>query len=165
MLQTPVKELDQLLQPVLKLSNITLRPHDTNPLAEVRGKTFDLRLHLSATGRVSIDLPAGKPEYTVEYDPTNATLAIDRTKADIQSPATFPKRYQAPMPLRDDGTVSLRILIDHSSLEIYANDGELTMSAFILPRPAGDGLMLKVESGACSIPALRIDRVRSAALE
>ena len=56
----------------------------------------------------------------------------------------------------------LRLLIDHSSLEVFGNDGALTMSVYVLPDPGADGLSLSAASGECAFRTLRIGALRSA---
>jgi fructan beta-fructosidase len=159
--QTPIPRLQLLGEPLLLLANLILRPRDANPLAAIGGKAFDVQLVFRPAGRLALRLPASAPEYAIIYDAEPGMLSIDRTNARAQAPASFRQRYDAPMAARKDGTISLRLLIDHSSVEIYINDGAATMSAFILPDPNEKGVIIESELAEIEIIELRVDRVRS----
>ena len=47
-----------------------------------------------------------------------------------------------------DGRVSLQLLIDRTSLEIFANQGEVSMSFCFLPASANHRLALKADGGS-----------------
>ncbi len=68
---------------------------------------------------------ANGDETVVGYDTATGRLYIDRTKSGVAAGSLngFSGVHLAPLTLRD-GTLSLRILIDHSIVEVFAEDGE-----------------------------------------
>ena len=68
---------------------------------------------------------ANGDETVVGYDTATGRLYIDRTKSGVAAGSLngFSGVHLTPLTLRD-GTLSLRILIDHSIVEVFAEDGE-----------------------------------------
>ncbi|KAL6232700.1 hypothetical protein BDW75DRAFT_247043 [Aspergillus navahoensis] len=70
----------------------------------------------------------------VGYDFTHQQVFVDRTESgNVSFDSTFASVYSAPLPPSGDGTVSLRILVDWSSVEVFANQGEATITSQIFP--------------------------------
>ena len=80
---------------------------------------------------------ANGDETAVSYDVAAGTLSIDRTKSGAAAAelADFPGVHSAPVALRD-GRLNLRILVDRSLVEVFAQDGERTIADQVYPRPA-----------------------------
>jgi sucrose-6-phosphate hydrolase SacC (GH32 family) len=64
----------------------------------------------------------------------------------------------APVNVR----IKLRLLVDRTSLEIFGNDGRVTMSSCFLPRPDNQSLALVATKGAAKIVSLRVHQLKSA---
>jgi len=58
--------------------------------------------------------------------------------------------------------VKLRLLIDRTSIEIFGNDGEVSMSCCYLPEAANHRLALRAEEKGIVINALTVHELRSA---
>jgi len=162
--QTPDPRLKLLRQNLYVSRNCILAPGDPNPLVTGIGKTFDFSVTFSTSNRLVLSLPAERPQYVIEYDAERKELALDRTKSGITTPENFSKRYTMPLPPREDGTVMLRVLIDHCSIEILAGRGEKTMTAIVFPDPQRGGMTLEAIDGPCQIHSLRLHAMKSAVL-
>ena len=85
----------------------------------------------------SSDLAADADHHTsLTYDPYTSQLTLDRSyagsRADIVHTRSCKVRSQ-------NGALKLRILLDKNSIEVFANDGEQTMTAWIYtPQSAQD---------------------------
>jgi len=76
------------------------------------------------------------------YDFTTKQAFVDRTKSGNSSfDASFASIYHAPLAARN-GQISLRILLDWSSVEVFGGLGESTITAQIFPSDAGTGVKL-----------------------
>ena len=105
-------------------------------------KQFGVRIRHGDSEETTItcDLPAGE-------------LALDRSRSGVSwfAPA-FPGIHRAPIePV--DGRLRLEVLCDASSVEVFANDGEIVMTDLIFPRDKrltfevfGDSADLRLES-------------------
>jgi len=59
----------------------------------------------------------------------------------------------APLDARD-GKVRMHIFVDQSSVEVFANGGEVTMSALMFPSPESLGINLFSQNGRVSLTSL-----------
>ena len=125
-----------------------LAPSPLRPLAE-GGREFGLRVR---TG--------GKEQTTVGYNIESQSIFVDRThsgKSDFY--ADFAERHSAKMePF--EGKVRLHLFIDRSSLELFANDGLVSMTACIFPSAESVGLELFAEGGTVLLTSLEIYELR-----
>ena len=72
----------------------------------------------------------------------------------------FPGVQRAPLPTRH-GKVRLHILVDWSSVEVFAGRGRTVITDQIFPKPASDGIKLFAEGGTASIQSLHVRPLRS----
>lgn len=61
-----------------------------------------------------------------------------------------------------NGRVSLQLLVDRTSLEIFGNRGEVSMSFCFLPAVADQSLALKADAGRARIASLTVHELKSA---
>ncbi len=127
----------------------------------VSGNQLDIELELElqpgATVRFAVlacqDEQGRAVEETVielsrALDPgTAGVLRLDRSRSSLD-PEVDTAEKQGPVPM-PDGRVSLRVLVDHSALEIFANGKPLTARSY--PTLAGDGLSLAVSNGTAML--------------
>ena len=57
--------------------------------------------------------------------------------------------------------IKMRILVDWSSVEVFANDGEIALSYQVFPDDAGDKLELFVSGGEVRLVSLTINAIKS----
>jgi len=116
-----------------EMLNGALRAH---PLTE---NTFELAAVLRPEGDKTTGwrIAGSNGTYTaVGYDPQRRELFVDRTHSGNTSFSTeFPARTAAPLALKD-GVLSLAILVDRSTIEVFAQGGEVTITDLFYP-PAG----------------------------
>jgi fructan beta-fructosidase len=100
----------------------------------------------------------GREETLIGYDPSKQQLYVDRTKSGmVNFSKDFPGRFTAPLkPLA--GRVKLDIWVDKSSVEVFANDGLVTMTSQLFARPDSGGLTF-FGSGLRNVSAWRIESV------
>ncbi|MFI0452508.1 GH32 C-terminal domain-containing protein [Actinomadura sp. 6N118] len=138
-----------------KLDNTTVRSRTQT----VRGGGQVLEIHtvlrqLDAK-RFGINVRTGKGQLTqIGYDTTTSELYIDRTASgNVTFDATFPGVHRAPLPL-DHGQLKLRIIVDASSVEVYAGQGQVTLTDQIFPDPASTGLSVFANDGSAQVKTL-----------
>jgi fructan beta-fructosidase len=95
-----------------------------------------------------IKLQAGETEETVlRVDLPGHTLTLDRTRSGkVDFHNQFPGTASAAVRLVD-GRLKLRLFVDTSSIEVFANDGETVLTSIILPSPGERRLELQVVHG------------------
>ena len=89
-------------------------------------------------------------------------LSIDRTKSGAAAAelAGFPGVHSAPVALRD-GRLNLRILVDRSLVEVFAQGGERTIADQVYPTPGSDGLKVFATGGTATLETLDIRELRT----
>ena len=139
----PLKSLETLLNKGSKRS-ITIPPSAEEIIvfeylnqSEIRFKTktrdFQLKLSNKMNEQVVLAMKAAVK-----------TFSIDRTnsgKIDFQE--DFGRIQQMPVPDFPDGEFEVRILIDHSSIEVFINEGQYVMTAQLFPNEKYTDLTLE----------------------
>jgi len=102
-------------------------------------KAFQLKsdISLGTAREVGWKLLASNGNYTlVGYDRKERKLFFDRTHSGLTNfDKNFPDRTEAPLTL-DRGILRLNILVDRSSVEVFAEDGRVASTNLVFP-PSG----------------------------
>lgn len=118
-----------------------------------------------AAGASGIKVAVGSISYVeIGYDGATKKLYIDRSHCATQGVnKNFSKmsHYETPVTLKDNHLL-LHIYVDHSVIEVFANNGEqvLTMQAF--PEETDNGVMLFANGGNATFDNIKIWRMKSA---
>ena len=63
------------------------------------------------------------------------------------------------MPAGDDGVLTLRIVVDHCSVEVFAQGGKAVLTDLIFPRVGNKGSSVFVEGGTAFLRKLAVAAV------
>ena len=112
-----------------------------------RGASLEFRV-ATMNGHFSFGIDNGKQ-----------TLFIDRTACGVEDPKSYAQRYDMKIAFEDGQRVALRILFDRCVLEMFADSGQTTMSAFVLPQL--DPVLVEVGAvgGDCEIERMAVRQV------
>ncbi|WP_318212773.1 MULTISPECIES: glycoside hydrolase family 32 protein [unclassified Streptomyces] len=158
--QAPVPELERLRRDHVAVG--AFAAGTASPLDAIRGDQLDLeatlRLAPGATVRLGVrETPDGTERTVVEItrDTTGAsgTLRLRREASSLAPDVDTSPRH-GHLPLGEDGTVELRVLVDHSALEIFANGCALTARVYPTRPDAATGVSL---TGAGDATVDRLD--------
>jgi sucrose-6-phosphate hydrolase SacC (GH32 family) len=61
-----------------------------------------------------------------------------------------------------DGRMTLRFLVDRTSVEVFANDGMVSMTGCFLPKPSSHALELFADGGIATIKSMTVYELKSA---
>lgn len=130
----PAAEVATLRRDHVRVSDVELRPGPPTPLSGIHGDQLDLEARFMPSHDAVIELairesPDGSERTVIVLDAANGELRLDRTHSS-QDPAVDAEPRQGPLPIGPDGVVELRVLIDHSALEIFANGRALTARVY-----------------------------------
>lgn len=128
---TPVPPLDPE-PPLLDLTGVTL--DQTSPL-EVRSRSFQIELTIHNPGPTPSGLRVRMSEDQrryIEIGVTENMVYIDRSRTGEPSGGAH-VRTSAPVENRSD--VRLRIFIDHTTIEVFVDNGRYTLSNLVFPPP------------------------------
>ncbi|UHG92783.1 glycoside hydrolase family 32 protein [Spirosoma oryzicola] len=146
--QQPIQELKPLLGPTFQWTGTDVAQLNQSLASNsLSSDTYWLQLELEAakTGvgvRVKKEEAAqGKGEETViGYDPASQQLYVDRSRSGhVGFKKEFPGRFTAPLKPQN-GRISLQIWVDRSSIEVFGNNGEVTLTNQIFPKSDSRGI-------------------------
>ena len=161
-LQSPVEELARLRSHHLRLANVPLMGrHRTDSastaIASKPENSQELLTTLCAgdAQEFGLKLRVGPHEQTViSYNIESQRLFIDRTHSGrIDFSDEFAGRQSAPVALTD-GCISLHVLLDRSSVEVFAGNGERVLTEQIFPAATSTGLRAYAKGGTAVVRSL-----------
>jgi len=167
LLQRPVPELDALR--CLPHLRGAIRPlSGWQALPDTGGQSFDLTVSIEP-GQASafgLQVLSSREEPTGGQAPAEGTrigvdvaagrIWIDRGRSGYLPPedAPFAGRRSAPLPAGwRDAPLRLRVLADHSTVEVFVGDGELSLSELVLPAAGSTALAAWAEGGEARLCA------------
>ena len=97
----------------------------------------------------------------IGYKRSQKQLFVDRTNSNaLAFSAPFASRINAPLTLSND-TLRLNILVDRSSIELFADDGSVTMTNLVFPPANAKGMNFYAKGGAPASSSAEIWTLRS----
>ena len=148
----PIEQMEKLYVEEFEISHKNIGPGD-NPLSEITGDLFDIYMEVS---------PGKIPEFGLRLH--DETISLKRwpwrsssTNAGYRISA-LGKSADAEVA---NGNIKLRILVDRTSLEVFTNDGEVSMSSCFLPADKNTGLELFAKGGDLHVMNLKVRKLRS----
>jgi len=155
----PVPELEALRGPHRGWSDLDLAEGGPNPLAELSGDRLEIALAIEPADADEIGLsvlrsPDGAEETRIVYDVAAGELWVDRARASLD-PGPSRERRGAAARLPPDGTLSLRVYVDGSVVEVFAADGTCLSSRVYPTRGDSRGVELRARGGRAR--ARRVD--------
>ncbi|KQW09130.1 glycoside hydrolase family 32 protein [Streptomyces sp. Root369] len=165
LIQHPVRELAGLRGAGTRVPS-TRVASTTTPLA-VGGSALELQADLTpgTADRSGLDVRNGAGQRTrIGYDATTGEVYIDRTASGATDfDPTFGGVQRAPLALHG-GRLSLHVLVDASSVEVYAQNtrGEqVTLTDQIFPDPSSTGIDTFAEGGTATLNQLQAWQLKS----
>ncbi len=141
--RNPIHAIKQLRYDSHLWNDQGVRPGD-NPLAELDGDVFEIIAEIEPGQAKQVGFRIRGEALT--YSVTDERLTF------MESDASLPMA---------DGTVKLRMIVDRGSVEVYANQGEITFTKLFYPDPSNMNLELFSKGGTARIRAMEAYRLRS----
>ncbi|KAL4885934.1 glycosyl hydrolase [Aspergillus karnatakaensis] len=157
LIQQPVANWDSLK--IDTYSNSLSTVTEGTQLIPLSGKSLDITVTFSDRNSASLAqfgvllrATSDRAQQTrIGYDFGTKRMFVDRTKSgNVGFDGTFSNTYYAPLAPGSDGKVTLRILLDSSSVEVFGGQGEVTLSAQIFPQDTGADVRLFSTEGSTS---------------
>ncbi|MGP7818005.1 glycoside hydrolase family 32 protein [Niallia sp. 01092] len=151
LLMNPVEELVQLREtayPVLQNKSVvdSCFYEAKEVLLEVKA-VFDLKSTEAEAIEVNL-IGSGSEVLTIQYHKTTQKLTLDCSNYGKEKDGVRSTK------LASSEELSLRIFIDRSSIEIFVNDGEATMTSRIYPKEERTGIEIVSENGVVNVKEL-----------
>ena len=135
--QQPIAELARLRTKPMVFGKIDIREGVVKPPALFSAETLEISgdFIVGKQSSVVVTLHAYAPmkETLIGYEASKQVLFIDRSQSGrTDFDARFAARHEAPLKLVN-GKLALRIFVDRSSVEVFANDGAVVLTDRIFP--------------------------------
>jgi fructan beta-fructosidase len=141
----PVKEIESLFGTLHIRWNVTLNA-GANPFDTVKGELLDVRA----------DLEPAETEQVV-FTLRGVPVVYDVKKGEVSC-----QGKTAPLKVRKDGRLRLRILVDRGSVEVFGNDGQVALSAGVLVPADNQSLAVTTKGGEAKAKQLEVRVLKSA---
>ncbi|QSG13202.1 Glycosyl hydrolases family 32 (levanase/invertase) [Halapricum desulfuricans] len=128
----PAPEVEALRGMHRRFTDVEVVPGESGYLPGVEGDALEIVAEFDARqahefGLVVRQSPDGRERTVLRYDPQNRWLVVDRKESSLDEGVdTTPHRM--PVKLTDEGTLRLRLFLDRSVLEIFADDAQCLSS-------------------------------------
>ncbi len=154
----PVPELSALRGEPRRFADIALQPGTRVPLDGLQGEALDLVATIDPGDAAQVGLvvrasPGGEEETRLLYDRASESLILDRARSSLSEGVGREER-RAPLRLAPGEPLKLRVLLDHSAIEVFAADGVPLTSRIYPSRPDSLGVGVLAEGGMARLQAL-----------
>jgi beta-fructofuranosidase len=171
--QHPVPELKALRGEVQAWEDLWMRAGEAEPvvasLPGLSGDAFELELEWSlAAGQgegefgLLVRRSPGDEEVTeIRIDAQAGALVVDTLHSSLD-PETSPGVYEIPLDLRGQDVLHMRVFLDASILEVYANDLSVITARLYPSRPDSQGIALFARRAPALAARVRAWEMRAA---
>jgi fructan beta-fructosidase len=162
-IQKPVSEISRLRKNSRFQHNITIE--DRNPVClALNNQLMEINLEIEKIDASKFDMVlqnSKAEETTISFDVEKETLVVDRTKSGEHSFSTsFPIIQEAPLKLKGN-QIKIQMFIDASSIEVFANDGEIAITSLLFPSEELKELLLSSQDGRMKVTYLELTELGS----
>jgi sucrose-6-phosphate hydrolase SacC (GH32 family) len=165
LVQSPVPELETLRRCLLFRAG-PLEVHGETDLPDrAAGDALEIRAVLDVRqarrAGIRVRVSPDRQEATeIAYDAERQALSIDRGRSGAFFSERFSGLQSSSLPL-EDGLLDLLILVDRSSVEVFAAGGRVVMTDLVFPDPQSRGIGLFAEGGPSLVLSLEIHSLDS----
>ena len=161
----PVPELLALRGEHRAAAPVAAHPGQPAAIPSIAGDSLELIAELAPAPGGSCGLavraaPDGSERTVIRYDAAAQQLVVDRSQSSL-SPDVARGAHVAPLALAAGEPLRLRVFLDRSILEVFANDQVATTTRIYPTRPDSDRIALVAEGGAAQLRALDAWHMRS----
>ncbi|WP_222863701.1 malectin domain-containing carbohydrate-binding protein [Natronococcus pandeyae] len=151
--QRPVEAVEAIREERLASLESETVSENEDPLADepVAGRTLEIDATIDPGNADAVGLRVRESDgqaTVIEYDVDESELVFDRSESgEFFGGGDEYDVARATLEPRSDGTVRLHLLVDRCSVEVFANDGRLTMSHLVYPDWESTGVSSYAEGG------------------
>lgn len=145
--QWPVRELEKYRTGKVSYENVVVGKEFS--LADINGRSIDMEIQLTGDTyqKYKIKLAAGDSRYSeIIYNRKEKVLTFDRTYSGLKRDVTSMRSMYVE---EENGMLSLRVLVDKYSVEIFVNNGEQVMTSLIYTPLSENSISFSSDGEAC----------------
>ena len=150
LMQKPAREIENYYGKRISRQNVLIS--DSASLSSIEGRCIDMEVDLRSTGadlsyrKFEIRFADnGKAYSVIEYDPIENIVKIDRKHSGSRRAIVHQRRCRVS---GNNGKITLRMVLDRYSMELFINGGEQVMSMGIFTDIRADGISFKANGEA-----------------
>jgi sucrose-6-phosphate hydrolase SacC (GH32 family) len=153
----PPEEIALLRYNGQRRTNLKVAPDADLPLRGIEGQSLEVDLTMAGRGASRFGLkvctsPGGEEQTVIYYDVAEKRLKVDTTRSSV---GESPKGVEAgPFELGGGEHLDLRVFVDKSVVEVFANGRQAVMRRVYPTRPDSTGVSLFATGGAVTVPKL-----------
>jgi beta-fructofuranosidase len=153
----PPEEIERLRYNGKKQANLEVNADSELAVTGIGGNSLELDLEMSARDAKQFGIkvccsPGGEEQTRIYYDAADKKLKVDTNKSSLTE---GPKTVEAgPFELKADETLKLRVFVDKSVVEVFANGRQAVMRRIYPSRADSVGVTLFSVGGAARVPTL-----------
>lgn len=140
LIQQPVQELIPMRNTILSLEHVTIADIQSK-LNTLQLESYEIHMTADIHSQFALKLRTSQHQATVVgYEGDKGEIYIDRTDSgDHHFHPDFAGKHIANVH-QDQSAIELRIYVDRSSIELFANDGQVVITDLIFPDHDAQGL-------------------------
>lgn len=154
----PAEELETLRYNSQKRADLTIKADTELPLKGIRGNCLELKLEIAPGDARQVGIkvccsPDGQEQTAIFYDAADRKLKIDTRRSSLGEGR---KSIEAgPLELKADESLKLRVFVDKSVVEVFANDRQAVMRRIYPSRRDSLNVILFAKGGSATVRTLR----------
>lgn len=165
--QSPVEELNNIIEEsIFSIENQDVDVSDAPSLLEdIQADVFQLKAEIEMDQMVDFGFKIRKSEERAEetiigYSHQEQEFFVQRnqTEEGYFSPY-FDGRHS--IPVNDEKTIDIQVLVDQSSVEVFIQDGEYVITDIIFPSDESQEIEFYLETGSVHVKSLEIQPIQS----
>ncbi|ANJ28715.1 levanase [Agromyces aureus] len=167
----PARATDVVVREAPDVSAAGTRAETVSALPQPTSDAYRLRVELAATeaerGEARIRVKEGGGHFAtvgVDFATNRVFIARDADTAASAMPSVYREVRWANVAPRD-GVVTLDVIVDAASVEVFANDGEAVLSSVMFPSPGANGLSAEAVGGDIRFRSFEISPLAVAPVE
>jgi len=154
----PPGELNRLRYNPRQQSNLTLAADSQLPLKNIRGNSLELMIEMipdstQQCGVIVCASPDGSEQTIIYYDTAEKKLKVDTRKSSLEHGSKVVEA--APFVLKNDETLTLRVYVDKSVVEVFANNRQAVARRIYPTRRDSFNVSLFSKGGPTRVPVVR----------
>ncbi|MGN7764337.1 GH32 C-terminal domain-containing protein [Paenibacillus sp. 22594] len=165
--QSPVKEMELLRSSLFTTADKLVSSSSPNLLKGLVSGAYEIDAELeipdgSEVSEFGFNVREGANQKTiVGYRLGEGQLFVDRSASGVTDfSSLFSTRHQAEMT-PENKRIKLRILVDESSIEVFADGGKVVFSEVIFPDPASRAMSFYTQGGMVKVVSLKVNKLGS----
>lgn len=170
-LQNPIEEYETLRENKRVYKNIKIQGKDN--LDNLRGKSIEIIAELDGTKAEEIGFEVfsdarGSQKTKIGYDTVKNEVFVDRNESTTHDFKTEKStyyqdkgRYAAPVSTLNGKRVKLHLFLDHSTVEVFVNDGEQVINSIVFPDMDSDFIKAYTKGGTGKILNMEVYDMQS----